>query len=485
MSAPRLLNYESTPLPARLFDDLQAGTILSPAAIGVLRHPCGRNEILRRQELFAAMTREDCRARITASLDLLKACRRTLELWREANDRLERQALFLRLLACYPDACESIGALSGFGSLCDETAAYFASPEKRQLYDEMRADRNRAAALSAPMRKFLLSVSDKYWLTPDAAVRDEFDEIAARASGLGFAIPEKKAIAARADRSLSDGVCRLFAAQVSGLDAIAAKYAEIDWNEPVGYIGELEFFLEIHALCKRAEACGIPHCFPTPVEKRRYIARDVCDITLISRKSSGIVPNDVHFTEEEPFFFLTGANGGGKTTYLRAVGINLALFLAGCPIFATQAAIYPFGTLLSHFPADEGFADVGRLDDERRRADEMLASAGECAFLLFNETYSGTDDKRGFTLMMETADAVRQVGHFCLYVTHFHPAADSGYPILTALVDAADGNRRTWRIARKNGRTSSFAADILRKYKLDRESLMERRCGHGDQSSLS
>ena len=97
---------------------------------------------------------------------------------------------------------------------------------------------------------------------------------------------------------------------------------------------------------------------------------------------------------------MLGANGGGKTTYLRALGINLILFLAGCPVFATEAEMYPFDIVLSHFPKDERFDHSGRLDEERKRTEEMLNIAqNKAGFLFFNETFSGTDDKRGFDLL--------------------------------------------------------------------------------------
>ena len=104
----------------------------------------------------------------------------------------------------------------------------------------------------------------------------------------------------------------------------------------------------------------------------RRIAKELYDISLLAKNCENIVPNDADFTEYEPFCFLLGANGGGKTTYLRALGVNLILFLAGCPVFAKEAEIYPFDIVLSHFPRDERFDNTGRLDEERKRTEEML-----------------------------------------------------------------------------------------------------------------
>lgn len=183
---------------------------------------------------------------------------------------------------------------------------------------------------------------------------------------------------------------------------------------------------------------------------------------------------------------MLGANGGGKTTYLRALGINLLFFLAGCPVFAKQAEIYPFDTVLTHFPKDERFDNTGRLDEERKRIAQMLADTRDKkAFLLLNETYSGTDEARGFALLTETASQIVDAHHFGLYVTHFHEVMALDVPVLSAEVDTSNGNKRTYRIVRSKGSASSYALDILKKYRLDKESLTARREPHGNQSVAS
>ena len=103
------------------------------------------------------------------------------------------------------------------------------------------------------------------------------------------------------------------------------------------------------------------------------------------------------------------------------------------------------------------------------------APSGDPAFLLFNETFSGTDDARGFALLVETVKKITEAGHFGLYVTHFHEVTELGVPLLSAQIDPMDENRRTYRIVRTGSDASSYAADILRKYRLDSDSLRERR----------
>jgi len=323
-----------------------------------------------------------------------------------------------------------------------------------------------------------LSFSNKNWLTPDYDAVSEYDKIADCARSLGLAVPERREKSTRVDISFSDAICRLYKEEIQEIEGVLAKYEDAVFAKTVAYIPEIQFLLDICALIGKADDLHVPHCLPKITDSPQFTARDICDISLLAKNCTNIIPNDADFTEAEPFYFLIGANGGGKTTHLRSVGINLILFLAGCPIFAREAFMYPFAFTASHFPQDERFNNTGRLDEERKRTEEILSLAeGRKAFLLFNETYSGADEKRGFSLLLETAEHIRENGHFGLYVTHFHEIMNTDYPILSAEVDTTDENKRTYRIVKTKGKASSYAADILKKYRLDKESLRKRREG--------
>lgn len=192
----------------------------------------------------------------------------------------------------------------------------------------------------------------------------------------------------------------------------------------------------------------------------------------VTRGAASIVPNDLRLDESEPFCFIVGANGGGKTSFLRAVGVNLLLFLNGAPIFARSASIYPFRSVLTHFPVVESSISTGRFDEERARADEIIESAGRDSFILFNETYSGTNEEKGSASALDAAKRLTERGAFGLFVTHFTRVAYSGFGLLRAVV--GDRNERTYKIV-KSEQTGSYALDILRKYGIAPEQLAERR----------
>lgn len=479
---PRILNIcQTEPLPMELFSDLHLDKLLSKQTIAYLQNPCKEPEILRRNELFAALSQEGAVKRLEQTLSLLSDAGRNLRLLNGATLPLEKHHRKAEAIRSYLASCEALASLDALGIPFGKVAHFFSAEDRKATRSSMQSSLEKVETLRRSMSVSLLSLSDKNWLTPDYESVSEWEHIAAAAHGLGFAIPPKKTQSIQPNAPLSEAICRLYETEVAEIEAVLSQYDGIDFYEPTSYIPELQFLLEIHALVQRASSLGLSSCFATVATTPTYTAKSLYDLSLLAKNATRIVPNDVHFTEQEPFSFLIGANGGGKTTYLRAVGINLVLFLGGCPVMAEKAEIFPFDTVLSHFPKDERFDRTGRLDEERKRTEEMFKKTeNRLPFLLFNETFSGTDEKRGFALLTDTATTIKNSRRFGLYVTHFHEVMSLDLPVLSAEVDREDENKRTFRITKAKGSASSYAADILKKYRLDRESLTERRERHGN-----
>ncbi|MDD6878756.1 MAG: hypothetical protein PUD59_00795 [bacterium] len=482
ITAPRLIHKcNTTVLPKTLFSDLQLDKILSAQTMAVLQNPCNQNEIMRRNELFALLDGEENLLQVEELLSTLLTIERALHLLNYAKIPLDRYYRQAEMLEAYIESCEALASMSNLGTLFAEVSDYYSSADKISILSGMKQSEQKIKSLLHEMSAGLLSFADKNWLTPDYDAVSEIDNISACAEKLGFTISKKKKQNAKINLSLSDAMCRLYADQIAQIEAEIAKYDDVDFYEPTSYISEIKFFLEIHGLIQKAKKVGIPHTNAKIAKEPLYNAKELYDVSLLAKNCENIVPNDADFSEDEAFCFVLGANGGGKTTYLRAVGVNLILFLAGCPVFAKEAEIYPFDIVLSHFPKDERFDNTGRLDEERRRTEEMLKAAQDkVAFLLFNETFSGTDDRRGFELLKDTATQIGEHRHFGLYVTHFHEVMSLDYPVLSAEVDSMDENKRTFRIVRSKGSASSYAVDILKKYGLDKNSLEARRYGNGN-----
>ena len=473
MPIPSLITLgEVQGIPYQTFDDLQLRRLLDDKTIRILSYPAGKEELLQRQEVFSVLRTPAGLARIKDAFAILKEYERAVRLWRSTSIEVEKRFLFAAALAQYKLLCETLSALSDCGTKFAAVAEYWSKTVA--TLENLASDIAGMQKLLAVIGSFNLSFSERAYMTRDEIPQTVYDELSSCAEDLGLEMNDRRGSRIRLNDGLSHAIAELHPEEIAAFDALCEPYASIAFDAPNAYIEELNFYFAILALCDKADEMSIPMCFPAPADKRQYLAHNVYDISLFLKNAQRIVPNDTFFSEDAPFHFITGANGGGKTTYLRACGINLILFLGGCPVFAESASIYPYTQVCSHFPADERFSAGGRLQEEKQRVDALLSKCDSETFIVFNETYSGTDDKLGCEMTLETASGIRERGTHGLFVTHFHEVRKGGYPMLNTVTEEDENHVRTFRIVRDLGITSSFADDILRKYKLDAASLAER-----------
>ncbi len=478
MNAPTLLcGDRQYSIPFATVSDMQLTKLLSDDTCHMLTHPCGGDVILLRQELFRLLDNECVRDKMSDFAEKLRALSKLRSQYKHASVGSEKLFLLAALEACLVDAWRAIPTLRGC-TLTDALADYWCGGERTEAMSHIDDAAKAAKDSLSRISVFDMSFFEKSWLAPDYG-SVPFEEIVREcADALGFAVGRTEARM----RTHPNGIevspavdapfCALFADTVEEARAALVPYDELPLDDILQLLPQVSFCLDICGLLSRAHDAGLPVCFPRVSAARKYTARGACDVTLLYKNAPRIVPNDIDFAEDCAFSFLVGANGGGKTTYLRCVGANLILFLAGAPIFAADAEIYPFRNVRTHFPADERLLSGGRLEDEARRVASMLDDADDDSFLLYNETYSGTNDKYGCALTEDTGRCMKDLGLFGIFVTHFHELTESAenFDFLEAVV-AGEDNARTFKIERRRTNKSSFARDILKKYGLDRESL--------------
>lgn len=129
---------------------------------------------------------------------------------------------------------------------------------------------------------------------------------------------------------------------------------------------------------------------PTPVFKASALGHP-----LIAKEKK--VVNDVLIDDIGEIQLITGSNMAGKSTYLRTIGINLALCFAGGPVNATSFQTCPFRLFssinvtdsldegLSHF-----YAEVKRL---RALLDQLEKPHQHPLFFMVDEIYRGTNNR--------------------------------------------------------------------------------------------
>ncbi|KOS04775.1 DNA mismatch repair protein [Flavobacterium akiainvivens] len=111
------------------------------------------------------------------------------------------------------------------------------------------------------------------------------------------------------------------------------------------------------------------------------------------------VSNTIDFSPA--FTILTGSNMSGKSTFLRALGVNMVLAGTGAPVCATAASIHPLPVLVSMRLSDSLSDNTSYFYAEIKRLKEITDSLrSQRAFVLLDEILRGTnsDDKRAGTV---------------------------------------------------------------------------------------
>ena len=533
-----------TAIPDRVFEDLQTRRIFSERAVRILKYPCRPETLRQRQRLFRLLLCGEFCERFERFHASLSELRRLDERFRASGENsVVRGLAAAQLIEKYlsvkaellelcrfdnSDGCKSSDDEPSGGTWCGRLLDLW-SDEDESIRERLNACRPAIESV----RGFGLSLQSKNWIVPRPDGETYSEQLCRLAESLGFKLSPRNTRETALDSALDDAICRLYQDETSQLKELAslcsdkgntditaqscagdttqscadsksqisadittqscADSSNVSLREAidtlVGYIDETAFCLEVAGFVRSATAKGIEYCFARISTERVYIADSLYDVTLLAQNVTNIVPNDVYFDESERFYFLVGANGGGKTTYLRAIGQNLLLFLCGAPVFAASASIYPF-----RHP-ETVFADSCDGDVIRERLSEILPDS----FLLLNEIYSSLDEERGLAYALECAAGLGRAGGFGLFVTHFYGVRQSGLPLLETLtaddntsdravsdhaasdcavsdraVSGGAGSVRTYKIVRAVGSASSHALDILKKYRLDPESLRVR-----------
>ena len=136
-----------------------------------------------------------------------------------------------------------------------------------------------------------------------------------------------------------------------------------------------------------------------------------------------IISNDICMNPGlDDFHLLTGINMGGKSTYLRQIGICVILAHIGCYIPATKAEIPLIDQIFTRVGAgDMMLKGVSTYMNEMIEVCSLIKSATENSLLLIDELGRGTSTKDGVAISAGIIEYICQdLKSYCLFATHFY-----------------------------------------------------------------
>ncbi|GEO20041.1 MutS-related protein [Cyclobacterium qasimii] len=150
------------------------------------------------------------------------------------------------------------------------------------------------------------------------------------------------------------------------------------------------------------------YTFPEITEKDNFVHFESLGHPLII--SNKRVQNDFNSEAPGKIIMITGSNMGGKSTFLRTVGLNLVLALAGAPCCAKNGQVTNLKVYTSMRTHDNLMQGVSSFYAELNRIEKLLKliEGNQNIYFLLDEMFKGTNSedryKGGFSLINQLSN---------------------------------------------------------------------------------
>jgi MutS domain V len=229
---------------------------------------------------------------------------------------------------------------------------------------------------------------------------------------------------------------------------------------------ELGFYVSCLNLRDLLASVGQPMTFPDPSPWNRWelACTDLRDVSLALRTGT-VTGNDVD-ADGKSLVIITGANSGGKSTFLRSAG--LAQLMMQCGMFVTAQSLRASvcAGMLTHFIREEDATMTsGRLDEELSRMSVIADRIGARGLVLFNESFAATNEREGSEIGRQVVRALLDAGIRVYFVTHQFDFADSFHrqhadSTLFLRAPRQPDGERTFKLVPAEPLPTSFGQDI-------------------------
>ncbi|MEM4778179.1 MAG: hypothetical protein QW062_01890 [Thermoplasmatales archaeon] len=233
---------------------------------------------------------------------------------------------------------------------------------------------------------------------------------------------------------------------------------------------ELSFIIGCINLYEDLTMRGGAIIFPElrPTEEYALGFEGLYDISLFIKIKDKVVSNSLE-PGHQKLIMITGANRGGKSTFLRSIGQSLIMMKAGMFVAAKKFVASIFTSIHTHFKREEEREmTMGKLDEELERMNLILDEVTKGSVILFNESFASTNAIEASQIAGGIISGLVEKGARVIYVTHIYELASqfldrfSG-DVRFLVAERLDTGERTFRIVEGIPTSTSYADDLFRK----------------------
>lgn len=239
----------------------------------------------------------------------------------------------------------------------------------------------------------------------------------------------------------------------------------------VGLREELKFIIDCTNYHQKQLEGKLPCCFPR-LSNTTKIEMLYNPLLLGVCSAKDIVPNNFSPSANERIFLLTGPNSGGKTSFIKSLGLAWLSFQLGLPIPARKAEMKPIRRIVTHFVKQSNKQSEGRLANESARLRDSIENLTENSLFLLDETFSGTNS---YDAVIFSEALIRYLARlpncYTVYITHLlelnerllRLKNEDRYRNIKLLSAGISRGKRSYEIVpyHENISLSGFAKDVL------------------------
>ena len=233
---------------------------------------------------------------------------------------------------------------------------------------------------------------------------------------------------------------------------------------------ELAFYVGCLNLEEALAGRGQRVCFPlpSPLGGRELGCAGLYDAALALSTERKIVGNAAN-ADGKDIVIVTGANQGGKTTFLRSLGLAQQMMQCGMFVPAERYSAAACSALFSHFKREEDATMTsGKFDEELERMSGIADLIGAEALILFNESFAATNEREGSEIARQIVRALVERRVRVCFVTHMYDfahglAEEDDENILFLRAERSDEGERTFRMIEAAPLDTSYGEDLYRR----------------------
>ncbi|XP_042897659.1 DNA mismatch repair protein Msh2 [Parasteatoda tepidariorum] len=174
---------------------------------------------------------------------------------------------------------------------------------------------------------------------------------------------------------------------------------------------------------KAANACNT-YVRPIITEKDYfYLCLKDMRHPVLEEKLQNFIPNSVELSAQgKNFYFVSGPNMGGKSTYIRSVAINVLLAQIGSFVPCSSAEVSLTDAIYTRIGAsDNPTSGISTFMHEMLEMQRMLKNGTSRSLLIIDELGRGTSTADGYGLSHSiSCEIAFRLKAPCLFATHFH-----------------------------------------------------------------